>query len=179
MIIKQYPLDNRYEVSECGIVFLKAHKVIRKNGSVMTYERKEKAVNIKEHGYSYVTISKDNKSKSHLLHRIVAETFIENPDNKGFVNHKDGNKQNNHVSNLEWVTKKENQAHSESNGFIRDRAGYSVDVFDSSGYVATFGSITKASKYLNLDRIVVGRVIDKEVLLKGFYFRSVSTSRKA
>ncbi len=179
MTIKQYVNDDRYEVSSCGKVYLKKHSVIRKNGIVMNYERKEKAINIKEHGYSYVTISKNNKSKSHLLHRMVAETFIPNPDNKPFVNHIDGNKQNNCISNLEWVTKQENQSHSEINGMIRDRQGYMVDVFDINGFVATFASITKASKYLNLDRVVIGRVIDKEVLLKGFYFRSVSTSQKA
>jgi hypothetical protein len=179
MKIKQYVNDDRYEVSKCGKVFLKKHSIIRKNGIVMSYERKEKATNIKEHGYSYVTISKNNVSKSHLLHRMVAETFIPNPNNKPFVNHIDGNKQNNSVENLEWVTKKENQQHSEKNNMIRDRRGYGVDVFDDNGYVATFASISKASKYLNLDRVVIGRVVDKDVLLKGFLFRSVSTSRKA
>lgn len=49
--------------------------------------------------------------KTTLIHRIIAAAFIQNPDDLPEVNHKDGNKRNNAVSNLEWVTRSENQAH--------------------------------------------------------------------
>ena len=59
-------------------------------------------------GYIQVNLS----GKLYLLHRLVAEAFVPNPDNKLFVNHKDGIKNNNHVDNLEWVTQSENMKHS-------------------------------------------------------------------
>lgn len=62
-------------------------------------------------GYWNVTFWMNNKSKLFGVHRIVAKAFIPNPENKREVNHIDGNKINNHVSNLEWNTSKENKQH--------------------------------------------------------------------
>lgn len=70
-------------------------------------------------GYLRVTLHKNGKTKKHLVHRLIAETFIPNPWNKPEVNHKDGNKRNNNVSNLEWSTRKENLDHADKTG-LRD-----------------------------------------------------------
>lgn len=59
-------------------------------------------------GYLAVNLSKDGKSKTHTIHRLVAKTFIENPDNLTQVNHKDEDKTNNRVDNLEWCCAKYN-----------------------------------------------------------------------
>ena len=64
----------------------------------------------------YLCLRSGNKRKTdnrsiYRLHRLVAEAFIPNPENKPYVNHKDRNKLNNHVSNLEWVTPNENTMH--------------------------------------------------------------------
>ena len=66
--------------------------------------------------YQRVTLSKDGKTKRYQIHRLVAASFIPNPDNKPIVNHKDNNGQNNHKDNLEWSTFKENMEHSSSQG---------------------------------------------------------------
>jgi len=62
-------------------------------------------------GYLRVTLTIDGKHKSYLIHRLVAKLFIPNPENKEYVNHKDGNKENNRADNLEWVTRSENERH--------------------------------------------------------------------
>jgi hypothetical protein len=62
-------------------------------------------------GYLYVQFSINNKKKNFYIHQLVAKTFIENPEEKRFVNHKDFNKQNNHISNLEWCSHSENIKH--------------------------------------------------------------------
>lgn len=62
-------------------------------------------------GYAHVSLSKDDKKKNYRIARLVAETFIPNPDNKPEVNHIDGDPSNDDVCNLEWCTSKENTQH--------------------------------------------------------------------
>lgn len=76
---------------------------------------------IGEHGYRYYRLSKDNQKKMFYAHRLVAEAFIPNPDNLPVVNHKDGNKQNNNVNNLEWVSYSENIQHAHDTQLITSR----------------------------------------------------------
>lgn len=61
--------------------------------------------------YGSVQLRKNGSTKPQMVHRLVALAFVENPDNKPIVNHKDRNKTNNHASNLEWCTHKENSEH--------------------------------------------------------------------
>lgn len=69
-------------------------------------------------GYMTVILCKDGKKKFFLVHRLVALTFIPNPQNKPQVNHRDGHPLNCHVSNLEWVTSSENVHHALDTGLI-------------------------------------------------------------
>lgn len=85
------------------------------NGNVYSLLKNKKQLKLTKHNgkqpYYYVTLRKNGKSYKRLVHRLVAETFIENPNNKNQVNHKDGNVHNNSVENLEWVTNAENTQH--------------------------------------------------------------------
>ena len=88
-----------YQVDTDGNVYSKSDKIMK--------------YSINHNGYCILNFSSKGKSKGFAIHTIVAKTFLSNNDkNKNQVNHKDGNKQNNNVDNLEWVTAKENTQHS-------------------------------------------------------------------
>lgn len=70
-------------------------------------------------GYLRIKFSVKNKAKRIMLHRIIAEAFIPNPQKKKTVNHKDGNKYNNSIDNLEWLTQAENNQHAWDTGLKR------------------------------------------------------------
>lgn len=72
-------------------------------------------------GYLTVDLYKDNKPIKVTVHRLIAEAFIPNPDNKPCVDHKDGNRQNNAVSNLRWATYSENNSRFETHGVRSER----------------------------------------------------------
>lgn len=74
-------------------------------------------------GYKVVSLCKNNKMKLVKVHRLVAIAFIDNPDNKPQVNHIDGNKLNNNVDNLEWVTAQENSIHAFRTGLRNNPQG--------------------------------------------------------
>ena len=96
---------------------------INKQGKIISLPRyrcrgKVKRATLINNGYLIVNLCKNNKSKNYLLHRLVAETFIPNPENKPDINHIDGNKKNNCVNNLEWCTKSENMQHAVKTGLF-------------------------------------------------------------
>lgn len=70
-------------------------------------------------GYLHVTFSVDKKRYDYRVQRLIAMTFLDNPENKEQVNHKDGNKLNNCIENLEWVTPEENIEHAKQNNLFK------------------------------------------------------------
>jgi hypothetical protein len=74
-------------------------------------------------GYLTVRLTKKDKGSTRTIHRLLALTFIPNPDKKRCVNHKDGNKLNNSLLNLEWCTHSENLKHAYDNGLIKKNKG--------------------------------------------------------
>lgn len=159
--------DNRYRVYEDGTIIRDAYTMTTKRGVHLKYEELILTQKVSNTGYLVVSINR----KWVQLHRIVAECFISNPENKRCVNHKDGNKLNPHKDNLEWSTYKENQMHAEENGFIGDRGGVAICVFDDSGYIGEFKSFSKCSKIMNLDRKIISAVCDTNKYYNGFKFQ--------
>ena len=70
-------------------------------------------------GYRFYTLKSGSKYKKYSIHRLVAMSFIPNPEGKPEVNHIDGVKTNNHVSNLEWSTPRENIRHAYATGLMK------------------------------------------------------------
>jgi len=96
-----------------GIYFIDTYGVITTaKGKVRkTYNK------VKNHTtYIQVVLSKNNTRRTKLVHRLVAEAFLPNPESKPHINHIDNNGSNNHVTNLEWCTHKENMLHSMKQG---------------------------------------------------------------
>jgi len=118
--------------------FLSTHKAKRSQNTTEKYDIK---VDLTD---------KTGKTRSMLLHRLMATAFIPNPENKSEVNHIDGNPSNNSVENLEWVTKAENTAHAVEerlyegtyNSYNISKNIYKLELID------TFDSATKAAEYV-------------------------------
>jgi hypothetical protein len=80
-----------------------------------------KSTCINSSGYLTIGVYREGRDSYEMIHRLLAEAFIPNPEGKSCVNHKDGNKQNNSLSNLEWMTHQENNQHAQDTGLNKAR----------------------------------------------------------
>lgn len=114
-----------YEVSNTGLVkSLSRPRYCGRAGYKPRITKEQlKVANIDRLGYPRISLSKDGKTKKGYLHRLVAEAFLKPTDEKNEVNHKDGNKANNNVDNLEWCSRRENMLHSFRTGLKTAKKG--------------------------------------------------------
>lgn len=112
--IKNY--EGLYQVSNLGRVRSVDHYASNGKTQILYKGKIKRLQSNKKNDYLSVILSKNNKEKRVYIHRLVAESFIKKIDGKDEVNHIDGNKHNNIVENLEWVTSQENKQHAYSLG---------------------------------------------------------------
>lgn len=149
------------EVSDEGQVRSKTRDIVRRDGKPLHIEGRVLLQSLSNAGYMRIGIKANNKSYMKSVHRAVAQAFIPNPEGKREVNHKDGNKLNNHADNLEWVTPKENIAHAFATGLhtpndmtaicegnkkpvIVDESKYFPSVIEAAKYIGCRGSAVSA-----------------------------------
>jgi len=113
-------------------------------------------------GYLVARMQKDNKQHSIYIHRLVALHFINNHENKEEVNHKDWNKENNHIDNLEWVTRSENMQHRRKDLWKRWwelHNSVKVKQFTLNWeYIKTWDSIIDITRELWIDNSTISKV---------------------
>lgn len=129
---------DRYEVNALGEIRHKNRKRILKPRS-------------NPGGYLYVSFNINGKRRNYAVHRIVASAFIDNPDRLPEVNHKDHNRQNNNVDNLEWVSSSANKSHANKLSTNRHSRGKKISQYTKQGeYIKTFPTITEAAQEIGL-----------------------------
>lgn len=145
--IKGY--DGLYQVSNFGKV--KRLHTCKKQGTG-NYERQEKILSqkINNKGYLLVDLYKNNKRKQLLVHRLVAQTFIPNLNNLPRVNHKDENKSNNKVKNLEWCSQKYNMNYGTCAERIGKLNSKPIIAIDKNGSITKFQSSKEAERKLGV-----------------------------
>lgn len=178
-----------YQVSRYGEVRSLDHYVRSKNDSMRLSRGCLRAQDETQDGYMQVGLY-DTESTGHplgkmrMVHVLVAQAFIPNPENKPFVNHIDGNKKNNCVENLEWVTAKENTEHAIRTG-LRPATHWTHDeimrwneIWNQKQRVAvrcietqeTFKSQSDAAKYFGVSTSDISKSVQNHTVCAGVHF---------
>ena len=165
--IKGY--EGLYQISNLGRVKSLNRVIIYSDGR--NYFYKEKILKLRKDtiGYLYAHLCKNNVSKYYSVHRLVAEAFLENPNNYPCINHKDENKEKNNVNNLEWCTYLYNNNYGTRTERIIKGKLISIYCLETNKY---YNSIKQASEKLNLDSSHIVKVLKgRQKQTKGYTFR--------
>ena len=161
--------DGLYLVSDEGKIFSVRSNKVLKNQRI-------------HNGYWRIELNINGEYKRYFIHRLVAETFIPNPDNLPCVNHKDENPSNNHVSNLEWCTHKyntnygtcieriiKNKPKKDSGEYFWSKKVYQFDL--EGNLIKEYGSVAEAARSISGSPTCINKVIDGIMKkYKGYYW---------
>lgn len=171
-----------YEVAENGVIYSLDRIILCRNGTKVPKKGIQLAQTIhKDTGYLMVSLWKNNSGENHYVHRVVAQAFIPNPKNKPEVNHKDSNRLNPKVTNLEWVTRSENALHGYQFGY-----GYQVKKLTETqldeSLMQFLGGITMtqiAGHYgIGLSRLTINlRKLSKQLKLEDAFNKEIEAQR--
>lgn len=162
--------EGLYEVSDQGRVKSLKRLVKRKTkGDYIVKERILKPFT-RGDGYVFVPLSKNGTRCTKSVHRLVAEAFIPNPDNLPEVNHKDENKSNNELGNLEWCDQEYNSNYGTSKVRLGDKVAKKVSAIDVHGrVVATFRSQSDAERMTGISQSSISACINSVQSTAGGY----------
>jgi hypothetical protein len=138
---------------------------------------------VNKFGYQEVALSKEGKTTTFLLHRLIGLHFVDNPNGYSCINHKNGIKTDNRIDNLEWCTHSQNTKHAYENdlsGFRnsvdkgiekmnRDKQYTSIVLISPEGEEERFTCSSDAARFLNTHRDEITRAIRKNQRVKGYY----------
>ena len=164
--IKQY--EGLYQVSNLGRVKRLAKNSIRKDGRPLGLREKILKNKPSNNGYIHTCLTDKGESVFYLVHRLVAEAFIPNPKNKYSVNHKNTDKHDNAVTNLEWHTREEQMIHAVEKGKSgikgekNIRSKLTQEQANQIRISYKKGNITQKelSEYYNVSRQLIGYIIN-------------------
>lgn len=159
--------EGLYQVSNFGRV-----KSFRKSSKFRCQSEYILKPNVASHGYAEVTLYNKTVRRKFLVHRLIASVFLPNPNNFPQINHKDENKLNNAVNNLEWCSAEYNNAYGTARIRKIDTVSIPVEQTTYDGKViAIYRSTRLAAEILDIPRGTLKSAITKHTQCKGYFWR--------